>query len=148
MKRLVILPLSLVLALLLTPYLLAEETIVIKKSWIREAPPPVEVLAAYMVIKNLTDKDIILTDAESSRFKHVMFHQSVLENGIVKMRHVENIVIPAHSSFEFKPGGFHLMLMGKEKILQAGDKVQLRLFFENNDPVEVLAVVKKIEDEE
>ena len=121
----------------------ADQTLVIENIWIREAPPTVKVLAAYMTLKNPTDQDITLICAESPAFKDVMFHKTEISDGIAKMRHADEIVIPAHSSFELTPGNFHLMLMGKKSPLKEGDNVKLTLIFKSIDNQDVTALVKK-----
>ncbi len=121
----------------------ADQTLVAENIWIREAPPTVKVLAAYMTLKNLTDQDITLICAESPAFEDVMFHRTEINDGMAKMRHADKIVIPAHSSFDFAPGGFHLMLMGRRITLKEGDNVDLTLIFEQKENQEVTAIVKK-----
>ncbi len=121
----------------------ADQTLVVENIWIREAPPTVKVLAAYMTLKNPTDQDITLICAESPAFEDVMFHKTEISDGIAKMQHAEEIVIPAHSSFEFTPGNYHLMLMGKKSSIKEGDSVKLTLIFKNIDNQDVTALVKK-----
>ena len=121
----------------------ADQTLVIENIWIREAPPTVKVLAGYMTLKNPTDQDITLSCAESPAFEDVMFHKTEISDGIAKMRHAEEIVIPAHSSFELTPGDHHLMLVGRKELLKEGDKVNIKLIFKNIDDHNVSAMVKK-----
>ncbi len=125
----------------------AEQTIVqeliIENAWIREAPPTVKVLAAYMTLKNLTNKDITLICAESPVFKDVMFHKTEISKGIAKMRHANEITIPAHSDFTLSPGNYHMMLMGRTELLKEGDDVELMLIFRNIDNQKITVTVKK-----
>ncbi len=121
----------------------ADQTLVVENIWIREAPPTIKVLAAYMTLKNPTDQDITLVCAESPVFKDVMFHKTEINDGIAKMRHAEEIVIPAHSSFELSPSNYHMMLMGRKNPLKEGDNVKLTLIFKNIDNQDVTALVKK-----
>ncbi|MFK8068774.1 MAG: copper chaperone PCu(A)C [Gammaproteobacteria bacterium] len=121
----------------------ADQTLVIENAWIREAPPTVNVLAAYVTFKNPTDRDIILTSVNSPAFKNVMFHKTEMKDGLAKMRHADEIVIPAHSSFELAPGGVHMMLMGKNTALKLEDQVEFNLSFENINDQKIIATVKK-----
>ena len=121
----------------------ADQKLVAENIWIREAPPTVTVMAAYMTLRNQTDRDITLICAESPAFEDVMFHRTEINDGMAKMRHADKIVIPAHSSFDFAPGGFHLMLMGRKNTLREGDNVDLTLIFEQKENQEITAVVKK-----
>lgn len=115
-----------------------------KNVWIREAPPTATVLAAYMTLQNPTDKDITLICAQSPAFSDIMFHKTEVVNDVAKMRHADEIVIPANGSFELAPGGFHMMLMGKKSPLKAGDNVEITLIFKEINNKKVTAAVKKI----
>ncbi len=126
---------------------LAEQTVTTENAWLREAPPTVKVWAAYMTLKNPTDQDMVLIDADSPAFENLMFHKTEIIDGIAKMHHADHIVIPAHSSFEFKPGEYHIMLMGRKIPLKEGDEVKLTLIFKNLERQEITAVVKKSSNE-
>ncbi len=126
----------------------AEQVIIAENVWIREAPPSVNVLAAYMTLRNPTDKDIRLIRAESPAFENIMFHKTELEEGMAKMRHADEILIPARSSFQLTPGGHHMMLMGKKGPLKEGDSVRLILIFKEDEHQEITAKVKKTSTED
>ncbi len=51
-------------------------------------------------------------------------HQTTLENGISRMRRVEELVVPARGSVALERGGKHLMLMSPRA---AGETVTLEL---------------------
>lgn len=121
----------------------ADQNLIVENIWIREAPPTANVLAAYMTLKNSTNKDIILICADSPTFKNIMFHKTEMVDGLAKMRHADEIVIPAHSSFDLAPGGVHMMLMGKKNSLTAGNNVELNLIFKTIEDQKITAVVKK-----
>ncbi len=121
----------------------ADQLLIIENAWIREAPPTVNVLAAYMTLKNPTDQDIILTNANSLTFKSIMFHKTEIKDGLAKMRHADEIIIPAHSSFELAPGGVHMMLMGKNTSLKLEDQVEFNLSFKNMNAQKIIVTVKK-----
>ncbi len=46
--------------------------------------------------------------------KKTMIHESIDDNGIIKMQHLENVKINAKTTTSFKQGGLHIMLMGLE----------------------------------
>ena len=69
-------------------------------------------------------------------------HETYHENGLVGMRHVDYVVVPAKSGIEFKPGGYHVMLMNVKKDLKVGMKVEFELMFKHSGTVKVKAVVK------
>lgn len=111
--------------------------------WIREAPPGVEVLGGYFTLENLTSKPLSLTEVSSPDFGSVMMHQTVQQGGQESMQEVARIEVPARGSIEFKPGGYHLMLMQPRKDLSAGDSVTLMLKFSDGSELAILAPVRR-----
>jgi len=111
--------------------------------WIRQAPPGVDVMAGYFTLENLTARPLDLTGVISPDFGSVMMHQSVVKDGQESMVEVPKITLPAHGSVEFKPGGYHLMLMDPKKNLYAGDMVSLTLTFSDGSQLAILAYVRR-----
>lgn len=111
--------------------------------WIRQAPPGVKVLAAYLSLENLTGAPLSLDSVSSPEFDSVMIHESVVKDGIESMVHVDKLPIPAKGRVELKPGGYHLMLMQPKKTLFAGDTVTLMLTFSDKSELAILAPVRR-----
>jgi copper(I)-binding protein len=63
--------------------------------------------------------------------------------GMMNMRQVESIPVPAKGSVELKPGGYHVMLIGLTKDLKAGDTLPVTLTFEPGGTVKVTAKVRE-----
>ena len=59
------------------------------------------------------------------------------------MQEVAQVLVPAHGSVEFKPGGYHLMLMQPKKNLFSGDLVTLMLKFSDGSELAILANVRR-----
>lgn len=96
--------------------------------WARSSSAPNHNSAAYMVIKNTSDKDMVITGAETDVAGLVELHETFLdEKGVHKMTHVDKIVVPAHSEIELKPKHTHIMLMNLKQDLKAGEKFKLTL---------------------
>jgi copper(I)-binding protein len=68
---------------------------------------------------------------------HVMLHETVVEEGIARMRPLEAVEVAAHSEVALAPGGKHIMVMGNSKPLEAGDTIVLTLTFESAGEVTV-----------
>src|SRR4051812_32621748 len=85
------------------------------RAWIRAAAPGVSVLGGYLTLSNATDKPVQLTAVASPDFGMVEMHRSFMKDGMESMEPVPSVDIPAHGSFEFKPGSYHLMLMQPKK---------------------------------
>jgi copper(I)-binding protein len=72
----------------------------------------------------------------------VQIHESRIESGMMMMGELrEGLPLPANESVALKPGGNHLMLMGVDRPLVAGDTVTLELTFASSAPVELKATV-------
>jgi len=121
----------------------ADATLQVEDAWVREAPPNAQLMAAYMTLKNTGSGDAVLTQVDSPAFGHVMLHKSEVVDGVARMIHQSEIVIPAQGAVELKPGSFHLMMPAPEKRLVEGDRVDFVLTFSNGDISRVQADVRK-----
>jgi copper(I)-binding protein len=121
----------------------AQAEVQVEDAWVREAPPGARMLAAYLTLNNSGPEDLVLVQVQSPAFSHVMLHKSELVDGVARMIHLEQIVIPAGGSVQLEPGGLHLMMPAPETRLSAGDRVPLILMFADGNRLEVQADVRK-----
>lgn len=63
-------------------------------------------------------------------------------SGMMQMREVDAIEVPAQGTVELKPGGYHIMLLELAEPLAEGGSVPITLRFEGLEPVEVTAQVR------
>ncbi|WP_421189832.1 copper chaperone PCu(A)C [Aeromonas enteropelogenes] len=78
--------------------------------YVRLLPPGTPNTAAFMVLKNDADQAVKLVAASSSAAGRAELHTHLHENGVMKMRQVESIEIPAKGEVVLKPGSLHIML--------------------------------------
>jgi len=78
---------------------------------ITQPMPGRQMSAGYISLANNTNAAISITRVVSPDFEAVELHESLLEDGIAKMRRIEKLTIPANSSVTLERGGKHLMLM-------------------------------------
>ncbi|MCV6636100.1 copper chaperone PCu(A)C [Candidatus Albibeggiatoa sp. nov. NOAA] len=107
----------------------AEPAISVDGAWVRAVPPNSKVTAAYMNIHNASDQAIDLISGATEAFKTVELHQTVFEGEMAKMVKQEKITVPAQGTTALKPGDYHIMLIGRQVDLKAGDTVELTLQF-------------------
>ena len=100
--------------------------------------------AAYLSIHNHSPNGDYLIDAKTNIAAMTSIHNHINDKGIMKMRAVKKIVIPANGSIKLQPGGFHIMLMGLKKPLLEGDKFDLTLIFKKAGTVLCPVLVKKV----
>ena len=76
----------------------------------------------------------------------VEIHEMKMDGNVMRMRAVTEVALPAGQSVEFKPGGYHVMLMDLKQPLKAGDTVPVTLVVEGADKkretIEVKAAVR------
>jgi hypothetical protein len=56
-----------------------------------------------------------------------------MDDGVMRMRQVESVDLPAGTSVKFKPGGYHVMLLDLKQPLKAGSKFALTLLVEDEN---------------
>jgi copper(I)-binding protein len=123
----------------------AQHGIEIHEPWIREAPPNARVLAAYMELRNHSDKPRMLTSVTSPAFGFAELHQTTERDGMAHMEQIKEIVIPPNGKVVLGPGNLHIMLIDPNLQLKAGDTVSLTLGFRNDTSQKVIAKVRKAE---
>lgn len=84
-------------------------------------PPVSRTAAVYLTLQNLTDKTITLNTVETDIAKHAMFHQTIEQNGVAKMQHRDELIIPAKQTMSLVAGSTHIMLMGMKEIPSRGE---------------------------
>ena len=102
----------------------------IEGAWARASIGRSTVSAVYFTITNRGPRADRLVRASSGRAARTMFHRSLVEDGVAKMRHADTVDVPAGVSIRFEPGGLHVMLTGVSASLRAGEELTLTLGFE------------------
>ena len=95
---------------------------------------------AYFTIRNAGGEDKLLTVSSSG--VDASLHSTSMDNGVMRMRPLEALDIPANGTVELKPGGTHVMLMELKQPLQAGSALELDLKFEKSGERKVMAKVR------
>ena len=132
-----------ILTCIVTSVANAKEIIDVENAWLREAPPVSRVNAAYMTLHNRSNKDITLESVVSRFYDHAMIHLTVTKNGISRMLHQDQLVIPAHGKATLQPDGLHMMLMRPISPLREGDEVFVKLNFSNQPSMFIKVPVLK-----
>jgi copper(I)-binding protein len=83
-----------------------------------------------MVLKNESGDEDRLQEARSDAAEAVQLHTHLDQDGVMMMRPIEFIVVPAGGSAELQPGGLHIMLIRLTRPLNEGETVPLTLVFE------------------
>ncbi len=124
---------------------LASGHVMVSDPYVRAVPPGQPNSAAFMTLMNHGDSARSLVEAKSPAAKVVELHTHTMEDGMMKMRRIDKIDIPAQGSTVLEPGGLHVMLIGLTQDLNIGDKVSVTLVFANGEEQQVEAPVRKIQ---
>jgi copper(I)-binding protein len=98
--------------------------------------------ALYVTVTNTGAQPDALLSASSDAAQTLELHEVNNDGGVMKMRPVARIDVPAGGKIEMKPGGYHVMLLGLKRDLKPGDKVPVTLRFERGGEVRAEAAVR------
>lgn len=119
----------------------AKEGIEIRDVWARQATQGMT-SAVYFVIQNHNLEADELIGAASDVADAVEIHESKMEGDVMRMSRVESIALEPSAKVEFRPGGYHVMMIGLKQDLKAGDEIEVILQFRDGPDVTVKAIVK------
>ncbi|MEI2638341.1 MAG: copper chaperone PCu(A)C [Microthrixaceae bacterium] len=133
----------------------ASDELAIEGAWARTSPSSATAGAVYFKIANPTDTDDVLTAASvpSSVAARTELHESKMESGsgddmgggqggdmttttggqgdgMMTMKKVDEIKVPAGETVTLEPGGLHVMLMELAAPLEVGDTIEVTLTFD------------------
>jgi len=112
------------------------------QAWIRVLPGDLP-LAGYVVLTNPGERTLTLVGAHSPAFSQIEMHRSVDQSGVARMMMVERVAIAPGGQLAFAPGGYHLMLFGRTRALQAGDEVPVTLEFADGEQLTVYFALRE-----
>lgn len=123
---------------------LQAQSVEVSDLYVREVPPNVPNSAAFMQLKNLSDMPLALVSATSEAAKTVELHEHASVNGMMQMRQIHRIDIPANGMTALKPGGLHVMLIGLTRKLKADETVTITLNFSDGESITLDAPVRQM----
>jgi hypothetical protein len=143
-------------------------SIKVSEPWARASSMTASAGAAYMTIENTGSAADALVGAASPAAKTVEVHETVamesetpaasdgmgmespmpsasgdMGGGMMGMRPIARLEIPAGGTVELKPGSYHIMLIGLNQELKPGDEIEITLTFEEAGEVTVTAEVRE-----
>jgi copper(I)-binding protein len=119
--------------------------IMVNDPYVRAVPPGQPNSASFMVLHNKGEQGSALTAASTPAAEVVELHTHTLEEGMMRMRKVEKIDLPAGEMVKLQPGGLHVMLIGLKQELIPDEKVPLTLTFEDGSSLQLDVPVRKLQ---
>lgn len=109
----------------------------VKDAWVRATVAGQKASGAFMTLSSA--KGATLIGGSSYVAKSVEIHEMKHEGDVMKMRAVSKVELPAGKAVALT-GDYHIMLMGLNKELKAGDTVPLTLTVEQKGKQEAVNV--------
>jgi copper(I)-binding protein len=101
----------------------------VTQAWARAVLPGQASSGGYMVLT--AREPLKLVGATSPAAAIIEIHQMKMEGDVMKMRAVDTLDLSVGKPVEFKPGGYHFMLMDLQSPFKAGTQVPLTLQFKD-----------------
>lgn len=136
---------SLILLGLLIPAV-ALAQVSVEDAWVRGTVQDQRTTGAFMTLRSASDTSLV--GVASPIAGVVEIHESSMHGGVMTMRAVPRVPLPANKPIELKPGGYHVMLMSLKQPVNVGETVPLTLTFEDKagkrSSVDVRATVRPL----
>ncbi len=114
----------------------------ITNAWARATIGDVNTSAVYMTITNTTNEPKTIVAVKTSVAEVNEIHSTMKQNGVMQMRSIGSITIPANDTIELKPGGLHIMLMQLYKKLKVSENIFVELKMTDGKKAVVEAAIK------
>jgi copper(I)-binding protein len=123
----------------------------------RPAPPPVlraeqvwvrlpaegrRVTAGFLDVVNDGDTAVRIVGARSQAAGTIELHEMAHDNGMMRMRQITGIDVPARGRVTLAPGGLHLMLFDLATPLTTGTRVRIQLLLADGATLDVVGDVR------
>ncbi|SFU42928.1 copper chaperone PCu(A)C [Halomonas korlensis] len=139
------LPTLTALMLALASHVAMAQSVTVEDTQVRAVPPVSTTSAAFMVLHNAGDEDTEIVAASSPAAEVLELHEHQHVDGVMQMRRVSQVGIPAGGSTELAPGGLHLMLINLTQPLMEGERVNITLEFANGETLSFDAPVQPVQ---
>ena len=111
----------------------ASAAVVVEQVWARATPPGSTVGVVYGHVRSEQADELISLSSPVAERAEV--HASITENGMMKMRMLNALALPAKTTVQLRPAGTHIMLTGLRAPLVAGTSFDLTLRFRSAPPL-------------
>ncbi len=99
--------------------------------------------AVYFEMRNAGQLADSLVGARTDVTRVIEIHRSTMQDGIMRMRRQDEVVVEPKQSVVLKPGDYHLMLIGLNRDLAPGDHFTVTLVFAQSGEQDVDVEVRQ-----
>ena len=96
-----------------------------ENAWARATVPGQKTGSVYVELTSSTDGALVA--AASPVAARAELHSMTMDGGVMRMRALPRVELPAGKTVKLAPGGLHVMLVDLKQPLKAGDKVPVTL---------------------
>ncbi|MCK6404968.1 MAG: copper chaperone PCu(A)C [Rhodocyclaceae bacterium] len=118
----------------------------VKTPWVRGTVAGQKATGAFMELAS--PAGTVIVGAASPAAGVTEIHEMKMDDGVMKMRAIPRLDVPAGKPVSLVPGGYHVMLMDLKQPLKKGDIVPITLQVESKDKkvesVEIKAEVREL----
>ena len=120
----------------------ADAVVEISHAWARATVPGQKVAGVYLELHAW--RDARLVGVRSPQAKSAEIHSMKNDGGVMRMRKLDGLDLPAGKITRLEPGGEHIMLLDIERPLEPGDKVPLTLMIEHRGKKSAVSVEAQV----
>lgn len=121
------------------------QNIVVSEQWARATFALAKAGAAYMTLQNTgnTQLQLVSASVDKSVAGVVELHHTKMADGMMQMQELSSgVLIAQNETVKFVPGGKHIMLMGLEGPLNAGEELNITLTFADGSQLSQVFPIK------
>jgi copper(I)-binding protein len=115
----------------------------ISDAWIKNLPPSVPVRAGYMTLYNPDSSAVSIVAIRSVAFASVEIHQTIAQDGMMRMEKVKVLNIEAGTQVQLAPGGLHLMMIEPNQPTRPGELLEITILLDDGSEQSLQMQVKK-----
>ena len=109
---------------------IAQAQTVATDAWVRATVPGQQATGLFVDLKSPTAARLV--GGSSPVAASVEVHEMRMDGGVMRMRALNALPLPAGQAVSLKPGSYHVMLMGLKTAVKAGDTVPVTLTIERD----------------
>jgi copper(I)-binding protein len=114
----------------------------VEEPWVRATVSDQKITGAFMKITAPADARLLEVRTDVAGWAEI--HEMAMIDDTMKMRQIQSLFLPAGTTIELKPGGFHVMLFDLVRQAKEGDIVPLTLVIETEGVLETVEVSAEV----
>jgi periplasmic copper chaperone A len=114
----------------------------VDQAWIGLSPQAGNPSSGYFTVHGGPEA-VTLRDVTADGAQRIEMHESMMQGGMMQMKPLDAVEVPAKTTVAFAPGGKHLMIWGINPAVVSAGKMQMTLLFSNGDRILVDAEIRK-----